>query len=167
MREKRMIEEVQFEQRACFCYSLFTHSAPENMPKLIAEGVSRQEFDEIKARRRESELEDVAKVEDNASDAFSKLFRFASASDMVLVVLGCCFSVISGCFMPVFALLMGQMLDAFADDTEDGDTSGPFDVRELGLGFVILGAVAFIAAFFQGGLLQVAAARQQTRLITL
>ena len=95
---------------------------------------------------------------------FTQLFRFASGTERLMVILGCFFAVCQGTFMPAFALVMGGMIDAFADHGEDREPSGPrYGVKELGVGLVLLGALAFLAAFFQGGLLQIAAARQQPK----
>jgi ATP-binding cassette subfamily B (MDR/TAP) protein 1 len=155
------------------------------MPRLVARCLSEEEFDRLKAEGAAAELTEdqlltkleadgVGSAADKAPPAakpkpppipavtFTQLFRFASAGDRAMVVLGCFFACAQGAFMPSFALVMGGLIDSFAD--RDGSGSTGFGVQELGVGLVLLGGLAFVAAFFQGGLLQVAAARQQPKI---
>jgi hypothetical protein len=77
---------------------------------------------------------------------FSALFRFASNWDIVVTATGCFFALIQGMFMPCFALLMGEMIDTFAED-DGSSNSGLVDVRQLGVGFVILGVIGKSSLF--------------------
>jgi hypothetical protein len=137
------------------------------MPKLVAEGLTQKEFtalcsrDGAKADQIDTSLSSALELtsakndttttttDDNSNDTkkqksarqvvpFRGLFRFASHYDLFLTFSGCLFAVIQGMFMPCFALLMGEMIDTFAE--EDG-SGGLVDVRKLGAGFVILGAI--------------------------
>jgi hypothetical protein len=140
------------------------------MPKLVAEGLTQKEFtalcsrDGAKADQIDTSLSSALELtsakndttttttDDNSNDTkkqksarqvvpFRGLFRFASHYDLILTFGGCLFAVIQGMFMPCFALLMGEMIDTFAEEDGNSGSGGLVDVRKLGAGFVILGAI--------------------------
>eukprot|EP00621_Florenciella_sp_RCC1693_P000340 CAMPEP_0182553406 /NCGR_PEP_ID=MMETSP1323-20130603/49466_1 /TAXON_ID=236787 /ORGANISM="Florenciella parvula, Strain RCC1693" /LENGTH=1365 /DNA_ID=CAMNT_0024765121 /DNA_START=47 /DNA_END=4144 /DNA_ORIENTATION=- len=88
------------------------------------------------------------------------LFRFASRSDLALTWLGLFFCLCSGAQMPAMAIIFGEMIDTFGNADEGYER----DARELGLGFVILGALAFVANFCQSALLNISAIRQAPKI---
>jgi len=149
------------------------------MPKLVAEGLTQKEFTALcshegaKADQNGTSLSSALELtsanntttttstdDHNSNDIkkqksarqvvpFRGLFRFASHYDLILTFGGCLFAVIQGMFMPCFALLMGEMIDTFAEEDGTSGSGGLVDVRKLGAGFVILGAIGInITVFF-------------------
>ncbi|KAL4503074.1 hypothetical protein ABPG72_014303 [Tetrahymena utriculariae] len=99
-------------------------------------------------------LEKLEKPTQNISDLeatngkipFWHLFKLASKSDIILVVLGSLASVINGCLQPLFGLLFGEMAQKFspgysADTVVD-------NCRTIALWFVGIGAISFILSIF-------------------
>ncbi|EAS04625.2 ABC transporter family protein (macronuclear) [Tetrahymena thermophila SB210] len=77
---------------------------------------------------------------------FWHLFKLASKTDIILVVLGSLASVINGCLQPLFGLLFGEMAQKFspgysADAVVD-------NCRTIALWFVGIGAISFILSIF-------------------
>jgi len=92
--------------------------------------------------------------------ALRRLFRFASTTDLLLTWLGLFFCLCAGAQMPVMAIIFGRMIDTFGN----ADDGYEHEVRDLGIGFVILGALAFLANFCQAALLNISAIRQTPKI---
>ena len=130
------------------------------MPKLIAENLTREEFESKKSKGaaekggedEEAEEPSAKEEETPPAAAFGELWRFASAKELWLTRVGLFFAVFSGCFAPMFALILGAMLDSFVLDEEEGDTGnglsdarGGLDVTSIGVGFFLLGGSVYLA----------------------
>ena len=107
-----------------------------------------------------------AKEEMEPKASFGELFRFASRTEVFLSTTGALFAMISGCFTPVFALILGAMIDTFvANDGSDtgnaiSDSNGGMRVSGLAVVFLIFGGVALFAEFVNRAMLQVSAELQ-------
>ena len=52
---------------------------------------------------------------------FTKLLKFASGGDKLLMVLGCFAAFANGAAFPLFSLIFGEMTDSFGPDSTDDD----------------------------------------------
>ncbi|KAI5056801.1 hypothetical protein GOP47_0028619 [Adiantum capillus-veneris] len=81
----------------------------------------------------------------NRSVPFLKLFSFASPLDVVLMLIGSVGGAVNGVSMPLIALLLGQLIDAFGKNNSTGDTLDA--VTQVSLRFIYIGIGVLIASF--------------------
>jgi ATP-binding cassette, subfamily B (MDR/TAP), member 1 len=73
-----------------------------------------------------------------------KLFRFANKGDVLLMVVGSICSIIMGAFIPIFALLTGNMIDAFGtSEIYDEAKKNLFNYLYLGVAALVIGTTMF------------------------
>ena len=90
------------------------------------------------------------------------LFRFATASDRLLVLLGCLFAAANGVIFPCFSLLFGQLLNSINSPVPDLTAT----INRLSLYFLIISLGAALASLLQNALPMLASERQMVRLRT-
>ena len=88
-----------------------------------------------------------------------RLFRFATAGDLLLLFVGCLFAGLGGASQPVFTIIFGRLLNGL-----NSGASLVTTVNALCVQLSIIGAVTFVAIWLSIALTSYAAARQVARL---
>eukprot|EP00918_Siedleckia_nematoides_P106236 GHVU01231867.1.p3 GENE.GHVU01231867.1~~GHVU01231867.1.p3 ORF type:complete len:184 (+),score=44.27 GHVU01231867.1:77-628(+) len=83
---------------------------------------------------------------------FCNIFRFAGKIEILLLTIGILFNAATGCAVPVFILIFGDMLDEFVSTTPDLDFFAAL--------LVIIGAVTFVVSFIATTCMEMSAERQ-------
>jgi len=89
------------------------------------------------------------------------LFRFADALDIFLVVLGVIMSIGHGVLLPLFAIIFGEIINAFGTSTPINLTG---NVTTLAIQFALIATAASFSSFFQVWCFMVSGQRQANRI---
>ncbi|KAF6172248.1 hypothetical protein GIB67_024870 [Kingdonia uniflora] len=98
--------------------------------------------------------------------SFYKLFSFADALDIVLMIIGTVAALAHGLAMPLMSFFLGHLINTFGT-TVVGDRNFIKEVSKVSLWFVYLGIVAGVASFLQVACWNVTGARQAARIKNL
>eukprot|EP00054_Salpingoeca_dolichothecata_P020503 m.129396 g.129396 ORF g.129396 m.129396 type:complete len:1316 (+) comp23639_c0_seq1:107-4054(+) len=87
--------------------------------------------------------------------SFGSLFRFAGWKENMLILFGTLGAIVHGGILPAFAILFGEVIDDFANESDFID-----QVQDIAVWFCILGVIAFVSGWLQVGFYIMAATRQ-------
>ncbi len=122
-----------------------------------------EETPEEEAKRKQAEEKERERLEaENAVPLFS-LFRFADATDILLMIIGTIGACGAGAILPVLSVLMGDFADKVNDTT--GNTSKA--IGDLALLFLFLGIAYGVGSYLSVGLFMIASERQAKRVRAL
>ncbi|XP_021745208.1 ABC transporter B family member 11-like [Chenopodium quinoa] len=96
---------------------------------------------------------------------FYKLFAFADSTDKVLMTVGSIGAIANGVAMPLMAILVGDLVDAFGQNQNTKDVIHV--VSKVSLNFAYLAVGALVAAFLQVACWMVTGERQAARMRNL
>ncbi|KAE8697979.1 ABC transporter B family member 12 [Hibiscus syriacus] len=93
---------------------------------------------------------------------FFKLFAFADATDVLLMIAGTIGAIGNGISMPLMTILFGELTDSFGQNQNNNEVVN--SVSEVALNFVYLGVGAAVAGFLQVTCWMVTGERQAARI---
>ena len=82
---------------------------------------------------------------------YSKLYCLADKSDMLLMYIGWFSAMVTGCGMPSFVFLIGNVIDSFKPTTSVEDTIAT--INQMSLIFTCVGIAVWIFSYFMYSLL--------------
>lgn len=97
------------------------------------EDLDLQEEEEKRKKKEEDELPKVS---------FFELLRFATKTDVLLMILGSAAAIINGIALPMFALIFGQMTDSFSPTSTGDDIVDAAGTQALYFLYIGLGSFA-------------------------
>lgn len=119
----------------------------------LDDGKSTREVETL-SDKDEEKLQDQIQEQEKTTSFFN-LFRFASATDIILVATGVFFAAVHGVALPMFTLVMGGLVNIFRDFFNNEESSSSFrdQTGHLSLYFVYIGVGTLLATCLETTLL--------------
>ncbi|RWR80846.1 ABC transporter [Cinnamomum micranthum f. kanehirae] len=115
--------------------------------------------------QKDSEKSKREEDDSNNTVPFYKLFAFADSTDVFLMIVGTVAAVANGVALPLMALLMGEVVNAFGGTTDNHDLVEK--VSKVSLKFTYLAVGSGLASFFQVACWMITGERQAARIRNL
>eukprot|EP00123_Amoebidium_parasiticum_P013463 comp21970_c0_seq1/m.31708 comp21970_c0_seq1/g.31708 ORF comp21970_c0_seq1/g.31708 comp21970_c0_seq1/m.31708 type:complete len:1325 (-) comp21970_c0_seq1:487-4461(-) len=109
-----------------------------------------------------NEVKDKGKKEPEKAVPYLELFRYSTAFEKFMIIVGCVGSLGHGVLVPCFTILFGDIINAFTPDTPPDLIFGL--VADKAKLFIMLGCIAFVCSYFQVFCLMWSAQRQGRRM---